>query len=632
MARSPLARLDARQISEQARRETRNREVHLPPVSVFRWWARRTEAVNGAIIEAASVGRDGPLLVADPFAGGGTIPLAAALRGHRVYAQDLNPWAAAGLAAMFSLPDPASLEAGRDRLRARVEGLLEEAYASTFSDGAPAWIAYTFRVGSAECPDCGERMRLFPYAMVTLKERRERGGTECFLACQRGHLFEGHSDRKAVCPTCGDATDPEARYTGRRVAACAVCRHEVKLASLAESGTWAWEPVFVERAYNGRRELALPTAQELKQADATTWKPARDLGPIPDGQETRVLIRHGFERWNDLYPRRQQHVLSRLLEACDDEADARVRVGLRMALLGTTEMAGHISRWDRWYLKNYEGMASHRFNFTTLTAEPNVWGLETAGRGTFLRRVDQLVRAARFLEERTGGELKVEGPLESEERRRVMRQGLHVRVVRGSSERMVLTAGSVDLVLTDPPYHDDVQYDELSLPFRAWAGLPTEHLEAEAVVNAAVGKGNGNGKTAYRNLLSRIFTEARRVLAADGHLIFSYANRDPSAWADLFWALQEAGLHAAGYEIVHSENETDLAKRGVRACTLDLLMDLIPQPSSEPTHRPSVREESDEERYLHVLGETFLQVGDLGEAWQAQMKQALSRCEFLSDQ
>jgi len=30
-------------------------------------------------------------MVSDPFAGGGVIPLAAALRGHRVYAQDLNP-------------------------------------------------------------------------------------------------------------------------------------------------------------------------------------------------------------------------------------------------------------------------------------------------------------------------------------------------------------------------------------------------------------------------------------------------------------------------------------------------------------------------------------------------------------
>ena len=48
-----------------------------------------------------------------------------------------------------------------------------------------------------------------------------------------------------------------------------------------------------------------------------------------------------------------------------------------MAVLGTAEMAGLLSRWDRYYLKSYESMASHRFNFTTLAVEPNVIGVGT---------------------------------------------------------------------------------------------------------------------------------------------------------------------------------------------------------------------------------------------------------------
>ena len=61
---SPLRHLDADAVSRAARAETRNREVYLPPVSVFRWWARRTEAVNGAVIDAVTAerGSDEPLL------------------------------------------------------------------------------------------------------------------------------------------------------------------------------------------------------------------------------------------------------------------------------------------------------------------------------------------------------------------------------------------------------------------------------------------------------------------------------------------------------------------------------------------------------------------------------------------
>ena len=52
---------------------------------------------------------------------------------------------------------------------------------------------------------------------------------------------------------------------------------------------------------------------------------------------------------------------------------------------------------------------------------------------------------------------------------------------------MSLPSRSADLVLTDPPYHDDVQYDELSLPLRAWSRLSTKKLinEAENVLTDA---------------------------------------------------------------------------------------------------------------------------------------------------
>ena len=59
----------------------------------------------------------------------------------------------------------------------------------------------------------------------------------------------------------------------------------------------------------------------------------------------------------------------------------------------------------------------------------------------------------------------------------------------------------MDLVLTDPPYHDDVQYSELSLPFRAWAQLASGPLFGEAVVNAAIGQLTDDG--AYEGLLLR---------------------------------------------------------------------------------------------------------------------------------
>src|SRR4030095_8100356 len=114
-----------------------------------------------------------------------------------------------------------------------------------------------------------------------------------------------------------------------------------------------------------------------------------------------------------------------------------------------------LSRWDRYYLKSYEAMAGHRFNLTTLAAEPNVWGVGQHGRGTVSRRLADMQRAATWMHERLSRRL-VLGHLGPSARRRAVGQRVDVRIVEGSAERMVLPADLVDVILTDPPYHDDV--------------------------------------------------------------------------------------------------------------------------------------------------------------------------------
>jgi adenine-specific DNA methylase len=203
-----------------------------------------------------------------------------------------------------------------------------------------------------------------------------------------------------------------------------------------------------------------------------------------------------------------------------------------------------------------------------------------------------------------------------------------VLVVEGSSEHMLLDSGVVDLVLTDPPYHDDVQYSELSLPLRAWAGLSLTDADRGAHANAATGTNTSYHD--YRLILTSIFSECRRVLRPDGHLIFSYANREPEAWRALLLALKDAGFAAAGWTILHSENEGDVAKRGVRACNLDFLMDLVPTAAGgTEVDGPEHREETDEARYLEIVGRFFSRIDRLSEDDGRRLVGDLARSAFL---
>ena len=320
-------------------------------------------------------------------------------------------------------------------------------------------------------------------------------GPKAILACRNGHLTAGRYDRDTLCSKCRTRVDPLASYTTRRVATCPSCKARANLSDLATHGKWAWQVVLVERTRTRLREFGIATATEVATATDPRWTSQRSLGEIPEGKETRVLRRHGFNEWEDLYPDRQRHVLEQLLDLAPRCSDNPVVVHLlAMAIVGSAEMAGHCSRWDRWYLKSYETMAGHRFNFTTFTVEPNAWGNTTSGRGTVLRRLDQLIKASTWLHENTTVR-SVHGPIDPRE---PSKQSKDVTVVWGSSERMALPDGSADLVLTDPPYHDDVQYSELSLPFRAWAGLDTTHAVGDAVVNEAIGHNDeGDDYTSY---------------------------------------------------------------------------------------------------------------------------------------
>jgi hypothetical protein len=296
--RSVLRHLDVPNVNTRARAEARSRQTVLPPITTYRWWARRTEAVTGALIDAVNVDQPGRLVVADPFTGGGVIALAALMRGHQVYAQDINLWAAQNLTTMLSLPAADRLEPAADRLRAQVSNLLDTAYSTSFEDGTPATVAHTLRVAVVACPKCYEVVRLFPSGIVSLTERVDQGGKNGWLACPSGHLQFGPADRRTRCRTCMQTIDPGARYTTGRQFRCQ-CGYSGRI---AEVGEMRWVPVLVERTASGRREIGLPSEHEIICATDTSWPSQRYLPAITPGTETAVLRRYGMTRWDHVMP------------------------------------------------------------------------------------------------------------------------------------------------------------------------------------------------------------------------------------------------------------------------------------------------------------------------------------------
>jgi putative DNA methylase len=601
-----LERVRWTDVDELVRVQQRSRENYSPGISVFRWWARRPHALIGALLDAAAED-DRKLTVADPFSGGGTVAMEAARRGFEVYAQDLHPWAAEGLAATLDGVDPDELDEAAGRWLRALSDTREKLYGTSCARHGAGEVGHTFWTRESSCVRCDRPIFLFPYSLVTLDSRRT-GETHAWFGCRAC----GHVTRSALAANnrrCGRCRRPlESPNEPLLEGGDAPCPHpncDAQAPAFRSPATWT--PVLVQRhcKEDGRRvtHFSRPSGSELAAATVSNPDlPAALLAEIPDGLETRRLRRAGILTWADLYPSRQ---LQTLLAAHDAVsrlgASAAVKARLRIVVSGAAEMAGYASRWDRYYPKAFEAMANHRFGLTGFACETNL--LCDSGRGTLPRRVRHSVRAARW----------AAAPA--------------AHVVRGSSTRQLLPDGAVDLVLTDPPYFDDVQYAELASLFLTWAqvtGLIAAtvrvDLRSEAVANAS----RSAGVPQYRTLLTRIFRETRRTLRDDGRMVLTFHNSDGRAWWALARALTDSGYSVVALAVAHAENGSDHAKRGRRAFTRDLVLECVPQATEGAVRvTPEVAGEVAE---LLAAGAAVAEVGSPAGQELAESYEAFGHC------
>ncbi|MEV4615081.1 DUF1156 domain-containing protein [Kitasatospora sp. NPDC049258] len=151
-------------------------------------------------------------------------------------------------------------------------------------------------------------------------------------------------------------------------------------------------------------------------------------------------------------------------------------------------------------------------------------------------------------------------------------QARPVKVRRGSALALPYRDGSVDAIVTDPPYYEMIAYSDVSDYFYVWlrramfdidpdlfAEGELQNKAEEIIHKPSTIKSEHRTKQFYEDSLARAFGEARRVLRADGHLVVVFGHSDPEAWRRLLSA-----LHAAGFVVTSSwPSRTESSNTGV---------------------------------------------------------------------
>ncbi len=116
-------------------------------------------------------------------------------------------------------------------------------------------------------------------------------------------------------------------------------------------------------------------------------------------------------------------------------------------------------------------------------------------------------------------------------------------ITTGSSTKIPLPDLSVDAIITDPPYGNNVLYAELCNFYWVWiSGILGKESMIEDAEEAVVSTEHKKGIKEYRNLLYGIFKDCHRVLKPKRWMVMTFHNKDFAVWNAIHLAAHDAGF------------------------------------------------------------------------------------------
>jgi adenine-specific DNA methylase len=561
--------LPVEELAAFAERESRRpRPIYL----AHKWFARRFGTAFRGLLVGVSTPVDGDfwsgyygrteltgLHVLDPFVGGGTSAVEALRLGANVIGVDVDPVACAVTrfelaAAAMPLPDKLATQLAED-----VGARMVPFYRTVGPDGEELVALHYFWVQVVECSGCGRQVDAHPHYQLGYEVAGKRQWVVC---CSCGQVAEcPRSAKTLVCGVCASRTVIGAGPVSHGKLTCPSCGTGQRLIQIgrARGRPPTWRLFAVEAISPASGTRAVPLAQRrylaASEVDLQVFADARaalqqrrsrkgEVAGLPPAEIPRTgradsrLLDYGYRRYTDLFNDRQLLHLSLLAEAIG-------RLGGPERELCALAFSNHLTTncMQTAYAFGWRRLTPlfsvRAFRHIPRPVELNPWSVGT-GRGSYpnaLRQVGQAIRYARNPQELTSG-----GFCATPSRR----PAIAPRVLHADARRLAeIPTASVDLVLTDPPYFDNIAYSELSDFFVPWlamlGAIGTDGPDARAGDLAATSRQPGDGER-FGVELGACFAEVSRVLRPGGRLVFTFQHSTSSAWLALAHAVAVAGL------------------------------------------------------------------------------------------
>lgn len=564
----------------------------------------------------------GRQIVLDPTAGGGSIPLEAVRLGYESIGNDLNPVAVLIQRATYEWPATHGmalkdefLKIGQQltvEVRKRLAGTFPEEPEKECRPDGYLW-ARTVR-----CPYCEGLVPLSPNWRLAPDGTGVRLKPNCSsLPAERVCAFEivgkiadqspctiADGDASCPFPDCGRVIDgdevkrqAQAGQMGEQLYTIVYKRRSIlgKTKTGKEKIKWIRGYRAPLVSDDNSAQIAERLAEKMPEWEALDIVPREFIDVLSNYDRGHRM--YGMHRWIDMFSPRQLlvhcYAIEVLAELVANEmkvpnGNELKRVAFGYLALSLDKIRDYNSRATRWIV-NREVMAntfdSHNFAMKWSYCEMAIlveglgfdWAIDQVG-----KCIGELVELIQPAEARVTaplpahqGELSLAPENELPLAPSVRWAPPPIVVTNKSGDALDhLTNGSVDVVVMDPPYYDNVMYAELSDFFYVWlkrtAGLVFPELfrrqltdkENEAVANPAKFRDQKGAKALagrdYQERMARIFEECRRVLKPEGIMTLMFTHKATGAWDALTQGLMQAGFVITASWPINTEAEGSL--------------------------------------------------------------------------